>query len=132
MSGYIYFLESPALKAVKIGFTKSNPERRASNLQTGSADRLTLLKAVEGCRDQEQILHDVFSPLRLHGEWFRLDQKLECLAWYLIGQLDCDVVPGSRWPEIKEVILDPPLPFTEQHYEPMYSASIDPRWVSHL
>jgi len=68
--GYVYVVGSgrPG-EPVKIGWS-GDPESRLRSLQTGSAYRLRLMTRYSGPRDLEKFLHDRFSRLRTHGEWF--------------------------------------------------------------
>lgn len=81
--GFIYFIACEPMDAVKIGFTASNPMARLANLQTGCPAPLKLLAYVQGSIAEEQRLHSAFWTLRIQGEWFRLDGKLQDFIWYL-------------------------------------------------
>ena len=70
-----YFIHSPAMKAVKIGIA-GNVTSRLQSLQTGSADRLILLKEISGNRESN--FHEQFADCRIAGEWFR---ESPILAW---------------------------------------------------
>lgn len=92
MSGYIYFIAAETLGAVKIGFTRSHPIARLKGLQTGCPAPLKLLAFVPGSEEEERRLHRCFSPLRIHGEWFRLEMKL----FDFIGYLDAPQQRADR------------------------------------
>ncbi len=65
----IYFIKNIANGQIKIGFAE-NPNTRLANLQTGSTDKLVLIKSIEGDLAVEAQLHRQFAVHRLHGEWF--------------------------------------------------------------
>lgn len=91
MSGFIYLIGAGEVNAVKIGFTKSNPEYRVRALQTGSPCALDLMAYWRGTIEEEQRLHRIFEPVSLHGEWFAIDGKLSDFLWYMI-----DAIPGKE------------------------------------
>lgn len=72
---FLYFIEAKGTGFVKIG-RSSNPERRLSQLATGSPNELILLGTISGGHDLEQSLHQDFSHLRGRGEWFNLTPAL--------------------------------------------------------
>lgn len=65
--GYIYFVR--ASKMVKIGFTV-NIDVRIKTLQSMSPTPLDVIAVVYGPPQIERDLHQQFSHLRRHGEWF--------------------------------------------------------------
>lgn len=69
----IYFIEDPAARAIKIGYS-ANVGRRLQELQISSATPLRLLGVMPGTIYQEQRLHQMFD--HMHGEWFRADARL--------------------------------------------------------
>jgi hypothetical protein len=85
MSGFIYFIAADALDVVKIGFSDSHPDQRLKSLQTGCPSRLSLLAFVEGSQREERHLHRIFSNLRTHGEWFRLEGVVRFLVTAIGG-----------------------------------------------
>lgn len=68
VQGYVYFIRGGDL--VKIGWS-TNPRLRLSQLQTASAERLRMVCAMPGSREDERALHVQFATLRVRGEWFR-------------------------------------------------------------
>lgn len=74
--GFIYFMLSPIMEQVKIGFAK-NPEQRLRELQVGSADQLELILCHTGTINDEQELHRQFAAHRTNGEWFRFVSEIE-------------------------------------------------------
>jgi hypothetical protein len=83
---FVYFLQRGAGGPVKIGYS-TNLKKRISKLQTGCAEKLDLLCALEGDRLQETSLHSQFQTERLHGEWFRPEKVLA----YLVKEFGCDL-----------------------------------------
>lgn len=75
---YLYFIQGELTSLIKIGKTESDPTDRMRCFQTGSPDRLSLLKSIRYPKDQdyEKVVHNHFSHLRTHGEWFRPDEDL--------------------------------------------------------
>lgn len=75
----IYFITDG--EYVKIGFTdKDDVQQRLSTLQTGNARELTLLGTMQGGRESEMLLHQVFSSLRVRGEWFLLTPQIKTVS----------------------------------------------------
>jgi hypothetical protein len=75
---YLYFIQGEFTGLIKIGKTETAPADRMRSFQTGSPDRLLLLKSVRYPKNQnyEKEVHDRFAHLRTHGEWFRPDTNL--------------------------------------------------------
>lgn len=65
----IYFIKNISNGQIKIGFA-DRPNKRLADLQTGSTEKLVLIKAIEGDRAMEAELHKQFALHRLQGEWF--------------------------------------------------------------
>lgn len=76
--GFVYFIAHQRI--VKIGFA-TDPDRRLAEIQYMSPVRLTLMARYPGTMWEEQALHAHFAKLRLHGEWFRLQDDLEDFMW---------------------------------------------------
>jgi len=72
---YIYFIGNEH-GAIKIGHTGLTPERRTEQLQTASADKLTILATFRGSIKDEIYLHEQFSHFRIRGEWFEATSDL--------------------------------------------------------
>lgn len=70
---FVYFIHSPAMNAVKIGFSTAHPRRRMSTLQIGCADELELIGFYDAPQADEQKWHRRFGDYWIRGEWFRLD-----------------------------------------------------------
>lgn len=77
--GFLYIIRG-GKDIYKIGITKSSPAKRLRTLQTGNANKLTLVKVYRR-KDYKQLetrLHRTFANRRLSGEWFNL--KLETIT----------------------------------------------------
>ena len=70
---YVYFIESE--NRIKIGVT-GNVDKRFSALKTGSPVMLNLIGYINGTKTKEKELHQLFSPLWSHGEWFKKNDDL--------------------------------------------------------
>jgi Meiotically Up-regulated Gene 113 (MUG113) protein len=75
----IYFIENTRTRAIKIGYTKRNPEGRLRALQTGSCDPLKILSVCPGHITDETYLHLKFQHAWIHGEWFSPVDELRAL-----------------------------------------------------
>jgi hypothetical protein len=73
MTGFIYAIESG--DAVKIGFSQK-PATREKNLRTGNPSCAEMIGFVAATVGQERELHNLISPARIRGEWFRRDNRL--------------------------------------------------------
>ena len=79
MDGYVYLIKQTTSidNYYKIGCTRFNDvDRRLKQLQTGNPNELSLVLSYETGSPfkLEKMLHNRFSSLRCHGEWFRLDE----------------------------------------------------------
>ena len=76
---WLYFIQGLQTGLIKIGKTQDfNVDKRLSSLQTGSPDKLILLKAVQypAKYNCEKAVHRHFSEFRVHGEWFTPEPEL--------------------------------------------------------
>jgi hypothetical protein len=73
--GQIYFIQGEATKNIKIGFS-DDPKIRLKGHQTGSGEKLILLKTVKGCKADETEIHNKLRHFRIHGEWFKPEREL--------------------------------------------------------
>lgn len=71
----VYFILSKKLNLVKIGCT-TNVSRRLEGLKTANPDDLEILLILPGYAEEERKLHEEFSRLRCHREWFRYEEPL--------------------------------------------------------
>jgi hypothetical protein len=72
---FIYFIRAGEAGPIKIGLTRSVPDRLAG-LQICTADTLTVLASVQAPKEGERQLHAHFTPERIRGEWFRPSPRL--------------------------------------------------------
>lgn len=86
-NGIVYFLvgSGPHGLICKIGFTGGDVWKRVRQIQACSPLELDVFGYVEGTIDLERKFHETFAPLRLHGEWFSAERKLEDFIYYLSG-----------------------------------------------
>jgi hypothetical protein len=63
---------------VKIGIA-TDPAQRLTALQTGNPRPLKLLAQFIGDREFEAKLHRDYAHLRVHGEWFRVEDQIQWL-----------------------------------------------------
>ena len=69
-NGWVYFIEEPLSKCVKIGYTE-NIKTRIEALQTGCPSKLKLLWAIRPKeRKAENNIHNFLKNSRKQGEWF--------------------------------------------------------------
>lgn len=68
--GFVYFLYSPALRRVKIGYSMKTPASRMRDLQVGSPDILVPVLVLRCEVRLESDLHERCDYARSHGEWF--------------------------------------------------------------
>lgn len=73
----VYFIRAEGTNFVKIGFTKNSVENRIAELQVGCPHRLVLIKVIDGDSSFEKELHKKFRALKIRGEWFLLQKKLQ-------------------------------------------------------
>lgn len=72
----IYFIQAgDANGPIKIGIAK-HPEGRRRELQVGSHVPLTIVRLIDGNREDERALHRLFESLWLRGEWFGFDPRM--------------------------------------------------------
>ncbi|MDF0673749.1 MAG: GIY-YIG nuclease family protein [Nitrospira sp.] len=84
----IYFIKNIVNGQIKIGYT-DKPNKRLAELQTGSTDKLVLIRAIEGDKTAEAELHSRFAVHRLQGEWFA---PVQDLLDFITGQTDKSLV----------------------------------------
>lgn len=74
----VYILRNPATGLIKIG-TTTRLRHRISTLEGACGNKLELLSAFEGDRENEAGLHNACASHRVFGEWFTETQQL--LNW---------------------------------------------------
>lgn len=70
----IYFISHT--EYIKIGYT-SDIARRLTELQTSCPIKMSVLALIEGEMSDEIALHDKFSHLSSHGEWFHYSAEID-------------------------------------------------------
>ncbi len=71
----VYFILAPDSMLIKIGQAKDVP-KRLSSLRSSSPCELRLLASVRCYGDLESFLHKRLLSSRVHGEWFRPDDRV--------------------------------------------------------
>lgn len=75
-AGWVYFLLSPTINRVKIGF-ETTKGTRAETHQTSCPEPLVLLGHVKArSMAEEKKCHEQWAHLRRHGEWFEATEEL--------------------------------------------------------
>jgi hypothetical protein len=69
----IYFIQDTETRRIKIGVS-AEPAQRLKQLQTAHASELKLIAVMDGARNEEQALHQIFT--RKRGEWFEPTRDL--------------------------------------------------------
>lgn len=92
----VYMIRAGADGPVKIGFAV-DPTRRIGAVQTGAAERLTMLRVLDGDRGFESALHRHFAQLRTRGEWSTFDNEM-------LGDLEHLRVDGVRNKAVARII----------------------------
>lgn len=81
----VYLLQLEGTNVYKIGYTKSNPQKRIDNLQTGNPYKLILIEfyATKRASKLEAALHNRYNShkvnedeYKLLGEWFQFDNDI--------------------------------------------------------
>ena len=72
----VYFVDCPALRAIKIGVTAATPGRRLRQIQQGMPAKCFLIAATPGGAALERALHARFAAHCIRGEWFRYTPTL--------------------------------------------------------
>lgn len=82
---WVYFVGNDTTGPVKIGYS-DDPIRRMMDLQVGHHEQLHLLCAISGDTTTEKMLHGVFAPDHVRGEWFmRSPQLVEFIRVITLG-----------------------------------------------
>ena len=78
---------------VKIGITGKPVEKRLPMIQTGNPHKLEIYGFIEMDLIYEAMLHSVFQPMRMSGEWFRYESILRIL----IEDVEASFGTGCLW-----------------------------------
>lgn len=76
MSTFVYLVGTRAGEPVKLGFS-AKPKQRLQSLQTGQSHHLHIMSTIEATQALEGYLHGELADLRMEGEWFRWDKRIE-------------------------------------------------------
>lgn len=91
----IYFISDG--EHLKIGYTKGSAQKRLTQLQTGNSRALQLVATMPGGMETESELHNHFSPYRLTGEWFAIQQEsLRSLAGIEFAQASAGTLVAAK------------------------------------
>jgi hypothetical protein len=71
----IYFIKNGTTGHIKMGFS-DDPRKYLQELQAGSADKLELIKTIEGDAAAEDALHQQFAQCQVDGKWFKPVEEL--------------------------------------------------------
>lgn len=76
--GVVYFIRKEDQDIFKIGMTANSPEKRLSELQSSTPDKLILYGVISSVtpRELEKSMHNRFDYCRLQGEWFALSEEI--------------------------------------------------------
>lgn len=74
----VYFATCRDNGTVKIGHSV-DPWSRLSELQLCCPLPITIEAVLPGAREEELALHRRFEDLRIHGEWFQIDEMIELI-----------------------------------------------------
>jgi len=69
-----YFIFKEDEDICKIGYS-ANPEKRLSNIQTGNEAKLEIYETIPGGKYIEGLLHQIFEPQLIRGEWYRITRE---------------------------------------------------------
>lgn len=102
----IYFVQQGKSGPIKIGYTKSNIDKRIEQLQTGCAYKLTLLGTIDGDKEQENLIQHFFHGHRMYGEWFAPAPPLLDYIFSLILGKPINTIDGYQAGLSLKTILD--------------------------
>lgn len=77
--GYVYFIGGRAAGPIKIGITRSSPEDRLKDLQTGNAVPLKVHASFVVTGDPYEVegrIHNALSAYHVGGEWYEREPSL--------------------------------------------------------
>ena len=81
MTGFVYLIGESGTKKVKIGRSKSDPNNRLKQLQTGNPNQLELLFSLKTKYPTkvEAGIHRLYGSQRMIGEWFYFEDITELI-----------------------------------------------------
>lgn len=128
--GIVYFFvgKTGASLTCKIGFTGGDVWERLRQIQSCSPVELDIFGYFAGSLKLEKMFHETFAPVRLHGEWFHAEGKLE----EFIGRLaDCGAAKRLTTTDemlraVSDIIFarEPLRPWTDASF---YESSANPQ-----
>lgn len=100
--GYLYLIRFGRRECYKIGVSRNDPRKRLAQLQTGSPERLYLIKSYRhrNYKEWEQQLHKQLAEYRTSGEWFdcSLDTIEETISNVIGGNMrTIGRIAGIMW-----------------------------------
>lgn len=104
----IYFVQTHDNEYVKVG-KADDVQKRLSGLQTGSPRKLKLLAAIPGDHEQERAIHQRFSHLRTHGEWFYATPEIVTYAVKSSALAGADIASAQMQAFFRLTLLEPRL-----------------------
>ena len=72
----IYFIEIIGELPIKIGYTSKPVNQRLSHLQVASPKPMRVLAVIDGGKDTEAVLHEMFQDDLIRGEWYHRSNEL--------------------------------------------------------
>lgn len=75
----VYLITARSVGLVKIGYTEVAVTSRFHQINSHSPVEVVLEGEVDGGREAERSLHDLFAEYRIRGEWFTLCPEIEDL-----------------------------------------------------
>lgn len=98
---YVYFIACKETWRWKVGFTKSDPQKRLKALQTGCPSELALMAYIEAGIDKELLIHNLFESERIRGEWFEGSDHfiafVGLISWEVASKAIKEVGEAPEW-----------------------------------
>jgi len=76
VSVLIYFIEIIGEEPIKIGYTLKRVSQRLSQLQVASPKPMRVLAVLDGGKNTEAVLHEMFQDDLIRGEWYHRSNEL--------------------------------------------------------
>lgn len=81
--GYVYFVTSPEMDTVKIGYSK-NPWARLGELRSSYGSSLGVVATIRTVAKSEKSIHALLSDYRVNGEWFVKNECIKSLITQIV------------------------------------------------
>lgn len=96
INGYVYFIKTEDYDYFKIGITKTDIQRRFSNIQSGNMFKLKLIGFIpsENPRKLEKKIHSHFENKKMEGEWFNITSNN---LFEVLEKLDLSEYLQTEW-----------------------------------